>query len=200
MAVADAAGDEVGIELVGVDPLVGGAPADPQRERIAVDVAIPVQVDAIGAHPEKRHRAAVDAKDRLVAPARGNVESLVAPFRDEPVGDERLDDLVDGGADLVGVALYEQRHALALDREHAGKPRQHLGVVAPHPADPRLARDERHRPRRVVVVATGDVVGKRHKGSIARGQYRVNADDLPHAPGDVIDRVALDPGEADLDR
>src|SRR5439155_8264715 len=85
IAVADPAGDEV-VELVRRDPLVRRAPADPQMHP-ALDKAVAVEVDAIGAHPEKRHRAAVKAKQRRLAPAWHHVEGLVAPF-----GDALLDD------------------------------------------------------------------------------------------------------------
>src|SRR5437868_8627681 len=56
--VADAAGDEV-VELVGRDPLIGSAPADPQMEGARLP-KITVEVDAVGACSKERHGATVE--------------------------------------------------------------------------------------------------------------------------------------------
>src|SRR5207237_10905316 len=102
VAVSHAAGYDV-VELVGRDALVGRAAADPEMHA-AIDKTVAVEMHAIGAHAEKRHGAAIEPEDRLVAPARHDIKGLVAPFRGIALGDERLDDLVDGGAGPIDVA------------------------------------------------------------------------------------------------
>ena len=162
VAVADAAGDDV-VELVRRDPLVRRAAADPQMQP-AVDKAVAVQMDAIGAHAEKRHRAAVEPEQRRLAPARHDVEGLVAPFRDLPLDDERLDDIVDSGADGLDIALGDEPDALLLDREDTRKSGERGGIVGRQPADaPSIARQQRDQAGGVGIVAGADVIGEGHR-------------------------------------
>ena len=160
MTVAHAAGDDV-VELVRRHALVGRAPPDPQMHP-AIDKAIAVEVDAIGAHAEKRHGAAVEPEDRRLAPARHHVEGLVAPFRDALFDDERLHDVVDRGADRIGIALGNKPHLLRFDDEHRVEPRERSGVVAAQPTDPPAARQQWHDPAAVEIVAGADMVGEGH--------------------------------------
>src|ERR1051326_5645130 len=134
----------------------------------AVDNAITIEMHAIGAHAEKRHGAAVEAEQRRLSPARHDIEGLVAPFRDIAVGDERLDDLVDGGADRIEAARRDERDPLRLDREHRLTTGERGGVVAAQPADAMPAGEQGHDPGAVEIVAGADVVGEGH-GSVRNG-------------------------------
>ena len=163
VAVSHAAGDDV-VELVGRDALVGRAAADPEMQA-AIDKTVAVEMHAIGAHAEKRHGAAIEPEDRLVAPARHDIKGLVAPFRDIALGDERLDDLVDRGADPIDVAGSDERHPLRLDREHRVEAGERRGIVTPQPADAAAAGNQRHDAGAAEIVAGADVVGEGH-GSV----------------------------------
>src|SRR6185437_12926402 len=95
----------------------------------AVNKAIAVQMHPISAHAEKRHRAAVEPEQRRLAPARHHVERLVAPFRDLLLDDERLDDIVDSGADGLDIALGDKPDALLFDRKYTRKSCKGSGIV-----------------------------------------------------------------------
>jgi hypothetical protein len=161
---------------------------------------------AVGAHAKKRHGAAVEAEHRRIAPARHHIEGLVAPFGDAVFDDERLDHLVDRGADRVGVALGNQTHHLRLPGEHTRETAEQRGVVVPQPADATLARDERNDPRRVAIVAGADVIGERHRllGSVERApvarQHGFDADDLPHTARHVVGEFTAETVKLHVDR
>ena len=72
---------------------------------------------AIGTHAEKRHRPAVEAKNRRLSPVPRDIKGLAAPFRDAPLGDQRFDDPIDGAADRFATAVNGQPRAIALDLE-----------------------------------------------------------------------------------
>src|SRR5215471_5392622 len=113
MPVADAAGDEI-VELVGRHLFVRRTPSDPQEQPVAA-LMIAVQMHSISTRTKKRNRTAVESKDRWHLPAWGDGEGLVAPFRNAVLGDESVDDRVDGLAYGVHAAIGHQFDALLAD-------------------------------------------------------------------------------------
>jgi len=106
-----------------VAALAGRPPRPQPAHRFAV-FGIVLRV-AFGLHVSDTHgikamnRAAVEPEHRPVAPARHDIEGLVAPFGNPVLDDERFHDLVDGGADPVDIALGHQPHPIQPDREDA---------------------------------------------------------------------------------
>ena len=83
--------------------------------------------------------------------------------------DERLDNLIDGGADRIDIALGDEPDAPLLDRENARKTGERGGIVGQQPADPpAVARQQRDEAGRVGVVAGADVIGKGHRYGLTR--------------------------------
>src|SRR5579885_1890159 len=95
----DASGDDI-VELVWRHALVCRAAPDPQQYFPAV-AAKSVQMNAVGAGPEKRHGTAVEPEERCGPPARRNVKGLIAGLRDLFFVDQRIDDAVNRPAQFV---------------------------------------------------------------------------------------------------
>src|SRR3954453_2787832 len=104
--------------------------------QLSVHEAVAVQMYAIVAHAEKRHPPPVEPEQRLLAPARHHIKGLVAPFRDLLLDNERLDDIIDRGADRLDISLGDEPDTLRLDREDISKTGKRGGIVGQQPADP----------------------------------------------------------------
>src|SRR5579871_2858630 len=156
--------------LFGATLLFAAAP-DPQQYFPAV-AAKSVQMNAVGAGPEKRHGTAVEPEERCGPPARRNVKGLIAGLRDLFFVDQRIDDAVNRPAQFVGIAPCGQLDAVGFDPEEFGEAPQSIGVVAPDQTDPGRPGAQRQHPRGVVIVAPADVIDKGH-----RRHFLINAFD-----------------------
>ncbi len=119
-------------------------------------------MDAVGARAEERHGTPVEAEHRRRTPARRDVKSLVAPFRDPLFGNQRVDDGVDCAADHFNIAAGKQVYLVVGDREDIRKSPQRCGIVTPQQPHSFVPGKERHRARGVVIVAGNDMVAERH--------------------------------------
>src|SRR5215472_15449036 len=165
-------------------------------------------MDAVGASAKERHGAAVEAEKRRSPPAGCDIEGLVAPFRYLPLDDERIDNAIYGTADRLDVALGSQAHPVVGDGENLRKLSKRRGIVASQQSDAFVASKKRHRVRRIVTVAGGEMVAERHVNPRLRsarwaahlgGQHHLDIGDLPQAGSDVIHQLAAEPPHLNVD-
>src|SRR5215813_1603837 len=122
MSVADATGHQI-VELVGFDPFMRRAAADPQLQDAPISL-IAVEVYPISTRSKERNCAAIETKQRRSSPTRGDIECFVTPFRDATFSHQPVDDGVNGATDRHNVAVRQQPHSVAVDGEDLWKASQ----------------------------------------------------------------------------
>src|SRR5262249_17919706 len=107
-------------------------------------------------------------EDRRHPPTRCDVEGFIAPFWDPLLGDQCIDDRVDGSADRLHIPTGTQSHLVLFDCESVWKAPQRFCIIPPQQTDPVITGEERYNARWLVAVAAVNVVEERHESSNLR--------------------------------
>src|SRR5215469_9187509 len=131
-------------------------------------------MNAESRHAKKWNGAAIDLEMGARSPARRRGEEFIAPFRDEPLGDEMLGGLLHERTQIVKAAVDDESHLRIANVVSCRKTAQCCGIGLANEPQPLAVMRERHEARRVVLVALADVAQEAHDPrSLARLEYGV---------------------------